>query len=80
MTQPQGRVLAVQQQMFFATILNELWGIDEKVILNKLALAGLKLVPDTDEVAVDAASILPKLTGEPMTKPKLQAVSNKEDK
>jgi hypothetical protein len=73
MSHPEGRVLAIQQQMFFARILSDSWGIGEETILRKLAMAGLKLTPDTDEVAVDAAVILPKLTNEQEI-PKLKAV------
>ncbi len=76
MSHPEGRVLAVQQQMFFASILSDNWGIDEQVILRKLAMSGLKLTPDADEVAVDAAAILPKLE---MERPaKLKAVPSGE--
>lgn len=68
MSHPEGRVLAVQQQMFFAHVLSENWGIGEAIILRKLAMAGLKLAPDADEVAVDAAAILPKLEMKKTTK------------
>jgi hypothetical protein len=68
MSHPEGRVLAVQQQMFFAHVLSENWGIGEAIILRKLAMAGLKLAPDADEVAVDAAAILPKLEMQKTTK------------
>lgn len=78
MSHPEGRVLAVQQQMFFARVLSENWGIGETIILRKLAMAGLKLAPDADEVAVDAAAILPKLT-EQFVAPKLKAVPTGEE-
>ena len=42
-------------------------------------MAGLKLEPDTDEVAVDAASILPKLDRERPANGKLKVVPTKED-
>jgi hypothetical protein len=61
MSHPEGRVLAVQQQMFFAKILGEKMEMDTEQVLRKLSLAGLKLVADADEVAVDAAVILPRL-------------------
>jgi hypothetical protein len=77
MSHPEGRVLAVQQQMFFAHILSDNWGIGEAIILRKLAMAGLKLAPDADEVAVDAAAILPKLEMEKI--PKLKAVPTGEE-
>jgi hypothetical protein len=71
MSHPEGRVLAVQQQMFFAHVLSENWGIGEAIILRKLAMAGLKLAPDSEELAVDAAAILPKLQMEQPTKLKV---------
>lgn len=80
MTHPEGRVLAVQQQMFFAQILSEKWEIDEAIILRKLAMSGLKLAPDADEVAVDAAAILPKLAAERPKQAKLKAVPSGEQK
>lgn len=58
---PEGRVLSVQQQMFFAQILSEKMDLDTETILRKLAISGLCLTPDTNEVAVDAAAILPNL-------------------
>ena len=61
MSHPEGRVLAVQQQMFFAKILAEKMEMDAEQVLRKLSLAGLKLAADADEVAVDAAVILPRL-------------------
>lgn len=77
MKHPDGRILAVQQQIFFANILSDSWGIGEEIILRKLAMAGLKLTPDVNEVAVDAAAILPKLDKERVTK--LHAVPQSED-
>lgn len=79
MRHPEGRILAIQQQMFFATILSDSWGIGEEIILRKLAMAGLKLAPDADEVAVDASAILPKLDRERPSTAKLKVVANKED-
>ena len=71
MKHPEGRILAIQQQMFFAGVLAEQMALDSETILRKLSLAGLKLVADTDEVAVDAAVILPKI---PETRGTLRAV------
>jgi hypothetical protein len=79
MSHPEGRVLAVQQQMFFAHILSDNWGIDEAIILRKLAMSGLKLAPDAEEVAVDAAAILPKLSAERPKQAKLKAVPSGEE-
>jgi hypothetical protein len=61
MNHPEGRILAIQQQMFFAQILAEKMDMETEVILRKLAVSGLSLTMDTNEVAVDAAAILPNL-------------------
>jgi hypothetical protein len=79
MKHPDGRVLAIQQQIFFATILSDSWGIGEEIILRKLAMAGLKLETDANEVAVDAAAILPKLDRERPANNKLKVVPTRED-
>lgn len=72
MNHPEGRVLAIQQQMFLATLLSDSWGLKEEVILHKLATVGLMLAIDTNEIAVDAAVILPRLDKE--KQPNLKAV------
>jgi hypothetical protein len=74
---PEGRVVAVQQQMFFAHLLSEQMDISAEVILRKLAMAGLCLVTDINEVALDAAAILPNLNQE---KTKLRPVPDMVDK
>ena len=58
---PEGRIVAVQQQMFFAHLLGEKMELDTEIVLRKLAIAGLCLVADTNEIAVDAAAVLPNL-------------------
>jgi hypothetical protein len=71
MNHPEGRILAIQQQMFFAQILAEKMDMETETILRKLAIAGLSLSMDTNEVAVDAAAILPNL---PKWRSRLRAV------
>jgi len=61
MNHPEGRILAIQQQIFFAQILAEMMGTETEVILRKLAVSGLSLSMDTNEFTVDAAAILPNL-------------------
>jgi hypothetical protein len=73
---PEGRIVAVQQQMFFAQILGEKMELDTEVILRKLAIAGLCLTTDTNEIAVDAAAVLPNLNKH---KAHLRAVPNEVD-
>jgi len=58
---PEGRVLAIQQQMFFSKILAEKMDIHAEDVLRKLSISGLRLATDEDEIAVDAAVILPRL-------------------
>jgi hypothetical protein len=58
---PEGRILAVQQQIFFAQLLSEKMELDTEIVLRKLALAGLALTTDASEVALDASAVLPNL-------------------
>jgi hypothetical protein len=74
---PEGRILAVQQQIFFAQILGEKMELDTEVVLRKLSLAGLCLATDTNEVAVDAAVVLPNLN---QHKARLRSVPKAVDK
>lgn len=71
MRHPEGRVLAIQQQMYMAELLAEKLDIDTETVLRKLALTGLSLTIDVTEITVDAAAILPNLT---KTKARLRAV------
>lgn len=64
MNHPEGRVLAIQQQMFFAQILADKMGMETENVLRKLALSGLTLAADSQEHTVDAAAIYPKLAPE----------------
>ena len=71
MNHPEGRVLAIQQQMFFAQLLSEQMDIDTTTILRKLGMAGLMLVVDPNEVSIDAGAVYPSLMD---TKSKLSLV------
>lgn len=71
MSHPEGRILAIQQQIFFAQMLAEKMDMETEVILRKLALAGLSLTMDANEIAVDAAAVLPNIG---KWKARLQAV------
>jgi hypothetical protein len=71
MNHPEGRVLAIQQQIFLAQLMAEKMDLETEIILRKLALSGLCLTMDTNEIAVDAAAILPNLG---KWKSRLQAV------
>ena len=58
---PEGRLVAIQQQMFFASLLGEKMGVDTEIVLRKLAMCGLGLVTDANEITTDAAAVLPNL-------------------
>lgn len=56
-----GRVVAIQQQLFFAQMLSDNMDINIDFLLRKLAMTGLRLTSDIEEVALDAAAIQPHL-------------------
>jgi hypothetical protein len=72
MNHPEGRLVAIQQQMAFASLAatNDL---SAEVILSVLSMAGLCLTPDVNEIALDAANIYPKINN---PKSKLRAVKD----
>jgi uncharacterized Zn finger protein len=72
MRHPEGRLVAIQQQMFLATILAEELNMDIEVVLRKLAMAGLRLTPDEQEIATDASAVYPSINN--MKKQRLEAV------
>jgi hypothetical protein len=74
---PEGRLLAIHQQIFFAGLLGDKMQLDQEVILRKLAMTGLSLSLDTNEIAVDAASVAPAL--DKYKAHKLQAVPDMGD-
>jgi len=59
MKHPEGRLIAIQQQMFFATVLAGELNMDIEVVLRKLAMAGLRLMADEQEIATDASAVYP---------------------
>lgn len=63
MNHPEGRLLAVQQQMFFAQTLAAKMDMDTETILRKLAISGLCLTMDVQEIAVDSAAVYPAING-----------------
>lgn len=71
MEHPEGRLLAVQQQMWFAELLAQKLEMEPDAVLRKLALAGLSLSMDINEIALDAAAVMPLLD---VSKPRLRAV------
>jgi hypothetical protein len=61
MNHPEGRIVAIQQQMFFAQMLAEKMDTETEIVLRKLAMVGLSLTLDINEIAVDASAVLPNL-------------------
>jgi hypothetical protein len=72
MNHPEGRLVAIQQQIFFGTMLAEQMDLDTAVVLRKLALSGLRLVTDEQEITFDAAAVYPGINE--MREKHLQAV------
>ena len=68
---PEGRLVAMQQQMFLAQLFADKLDMDTEDVLRKLAISGLCLNMDVNEIAVDAATIMPTLS---KMKTKLRAV------
>lgn len=71
MNHPEGRLLAIQQQIHFANLLSEIMEMSPELVLKQLAFVGMRLVTDENEIAVDAAALLPKLNN---MKPNLRQV------
>lgn len=61
---PQGRVIAVQQQIHFARELSEQFDMTPELLMSYLAIAGFELQPDLNEVMLDAAAISARLKAE----------------
>jgi hypothetical protein len=72
MTHPEGRLLAIQQQMAFANLITK-GNYTAEAFLDMISEAGLCLAPDINEVALDAARLLPKMNN---IKTKLRAVKD----
>ena len=61
MKHPEGRLVAIQQQMFLAQILAESMELDTEIVLRHLADSGLSLITDVNEITVDAAAVMPNI-------------------
>jgi hypothetical protein len=72
MNHPEGRLLAIQQQMAFANLVTK-GNFTAEVLLELISEAGLCLAPDINEIALDAAMLLPKINN---PKSRLQAVKD----
>jgi hypothetical protein len=56
---PEGRLVAIQQQMHFAKWFADASGMEQQDVLDALSESGMRLVPDENEIAVDACNVLP---------------------
>jgi hypothetical protein len=72
MKHPEGRLVAIHQQLFLATMLAEKLNMPVEVVLRKLAMAGLRLMADEQEIATDASAVYPSINN--MKKQHLEAV------
>jgi len=72
MIHPEGRIVAIQQQMFFAQLVAQQIQLDPEKILTVISAAGLMLAPDVSEVARDASAVIPTIND--YKKQKLQVV------
>ena len=77
MKHPEGRLIAIHQQIFFAQLVSEQIQIDPEKILIMISAAGLMFTPDVNEVALDASAVIPSIDN--YKKHKLQAVPDKAD-
>jgi hypothetical protein len=59
MSHPEGRLISIQQQIFFAKWFAESSGMEHQDVLDALRDSGMRLVADENEIAVDASNVLP---------------------
>lgn len=71
---PEGRLLAIQQQIHFGKLLADAMKLEHQEVLNALAIAGMRLSPDEGEIAIDASNVLPSIT---TYRSRLQVVKDK---
>ena len=77
MIHPEGRLVAIQQQIYFAKWFAESSGMEHQDVLDALRDCGMRFVPDENEIAVDASNVLPsvnEMKEEQATAPTLQVV------
>jgi hypothetical protein len=81
---PEGRLVAIQQQMHFAKWFADASGMEHQDVLDALRESGMRLVPDENEIAVDASNVLPAVNEmkeakeEQFVAPKLTVVTDSE--
>ena len=79
---PEGRLVAIQQQIFFAKWFADKSGLEHQDVLDALRETGLRFMPDENEIATDASNVLPAVTDfkeEQFIAPNLQVVPDWED-
>ena len=84
MMHPEGRLVAIQQQIHFARWFADASGLEHQDVLDALRESGMRLIPDENEIATDASNVLPAVNEFKETKeqqfgaPKLQIVTDTE--
>lgn len=81
MIHPEGRLISIQQQIFFAKWFADASGMEQQDVLDALRDCGMRLIPDENEIAVDASNVLPsvnEMKQEQATTPNLQVVPDLE--
>ena len=75
---PEGRLVAIQQQIHFARWFADASGMEHQDVLDALCESGMRLFPDENEIAVDASNVLPAVNEmkEEQATAKLQVVPN----
>ena len=62
MQHPEGRIIAIQEQIHLAELASKNFDMASVYLLACLSKSGMRLVPDENEIAVDAANLLQKIT------------------
>jgi hypothetical protein len=72
MQHPEGRIIAIQEQIHLAELASKNFDMASIYLLACLSKSGMRLVPDENEIAVDAANLMQQISD---TKP-LKVVKN----
>lgn len=81
---PEGRLVAIQQQIHFAKWFADASGMEHQDVLDALRESGMRFVPDENEIATDASNVLPsvnefkEIKEQQFVAPKLQVVTDAE--
>ena len=61
MQHPEGRIISIQEQIHLAELASKNFDMASVYLLACLSKSGMRLVPDENEIAVDAANLLQKI-------------------